>query len=80
MHWTEDWHMGFMWVLLALLLMGALLITMRLLANAATHQDDSPERILQRRYAAGEIDQETYEQMMEALSDRLPRHRDKSRE
>jgi uncharacterized membrane protein len=80
MHWTEDWHMGFMWVLLALLLMGAVLITIRLLANAATHQDDSPERILQRRYAAGEIDQETYEQMLEELSQRLPRHGDKSRE
>ena len=71
--------MGFMWVLLALLLMGAVLITIRLLANAATRQDDLPERLLQRRYAAGEIDQETYERMLEELSDRLPRRGDKSR-
>ncbi len=60
--------MGFMWVLLAILLIGALLMLMRLLANLADHQADSPEQILRRRYAAGEIDEEIYERMLDKVS------------
>ncbi|NNE18388.1 MAG: hypothetical protein HKN10_07925 [Myxococcales bacterium] len=68
MQWTENWHMGFMWVLLAILLIGALLMFMRFLANVADRRMDSPEHMLRRRYAAGEIDEETYERMLEKLS------------
>lgn len=68
MPWTESWHMGFMWVLLAVLLIGALLILMRLLAKAADRRAESPEEILRRRYAAGEIDEGTYDRMRDKLS------------
>ncbi|MBT8464906.1 MAG: SHOCT domain-containing protein [Deltaproteobacteria bacterium] len=68
MQWTENWHMGFMWVLLAILLIGALLMLMRFLANVADRRMESPEQILRRRYAAGEIDEETYDRMVERLS------------
>lgn len=67
MHWTENWHMGFMWVLLAILLIGALLVLMRLLANAANRRVESPEEIVRRRYAAGEIDSETYARVLAEL-------------
>ena len=68
MQWTENWHMGFMWVLLAILLIGTLLMLMRFLAKVADRRMESPEHILRRRYAAGEIDEETYERMVEKLS------------
>ncbi|MBT8470453.1 MAG: SHOCT domain-containing protein [Deltaproteobacteria bacterium] len=67
MHWTENWHMGFMWVLLAIFLIGALLMLMRLLANAANRRVESPEEIVRRRYAAGEIDIETYARTLAEL-------------
>jgi putative membrane protein len=73
MQWTENWHMGFMWVLLAVLLIGALLMLTRFLAKAANDRVESPEQILRRRYAAGEIDEETYQHMLEELSRESPR-------
>jgi len=72
MHWTENWHMGFMWVLLAILLIGVLLTLTRLLANAANRRVVSPEEILRRRYAAGEIDEQNYKHMLKALSGGSP--------
>lgn len=63
MQWTDNWHMGLMWVSLALLLIGSLLAITRVVAKASSQHDanrqESPRRILQRRYAAGEIDEET---------------------
>lgn len=79
-HWTENWHVGFMWVLLAVLLMGALLAILRLLANAAARRIESPKEILRRRYAAGEIDEETYKHMLGQLSDRSPAQGDERQE
>lgn len=73
MQWTESWHMGFMWVLLAILLMAVLLMLMRFLGRAAGDRIESPEQILRRRYAAGEIDEETYHRMLGELSRKLPR-------
>jgi|GEM_PF-1164212 len=84
MHWTDNWHMGLMWVALALLLIGSLLAITRVVAKASSQRDanrqDSPRRILQRRYAAGEIDEETYEHMLEQLSRRSPGDGDESDE
>ena len=76
MHWTESWHMGFMWVLLALLLMAVLLMLMRFLARAANDRAESPKQILRRRYAAGEIDEETFERMLDKLSRAAPEEGD----
>jgi len=57
-----------MWVLLAILLIGTLLMLTRVLAIMAERRVESPDQILRRRYAAGEIDEETYERMVEKLS------------
>jgi putative membrane protein len=78
MHWSENWHMGLMWVFLAVLLIGALLVITRFVAKASSQHDtnrpESPTEILQRRYATGEIDQESYRQMLDELQG--PRSRD----
>lgn len=59
-----------MWVLLAVLLIGALLAIARLLARASRIQEtrrESPREIVARRYATGEIDEETYRRMLSEL-------------
>jgi uncharacterized membrane protein len=53
---------------------------MRLLASAANHRVESPEQILRRRYASGELDEETYEHMLEKLSRRPPRDGEEPRD
>lgn len=68
MHWWDGgWHMGWMafWWILALaaiaLVVWAVLQAGR--SRAGGGAGDSPEAILKRRYANGEIDRETYERM-----------------
>lgn len=71
MHWIENWHMGLTLTLVALLFMGAFLAITRLVANASPARDtdrlESPKQTLQRRHAAGEMDQETYEHLVHEL-------------
>jgi len=72
MPWHEGWDgghmvwMGFWWILLALTFLGALWFAAQRGRNG-TDGGDSPERVLKRRYANGEIDRETYERMLEDL-------------
>ena len=68
MDWTHNWHMHLLWILLAILLAAALRMLIRLRTKAPDRQVESPEQVLRRRYAAGEIDQETYDHMLETLS------------
>lgn len=70
MHWWNgSWHMGGMvfWWALGLAAI-ALVIWAVLQAGRPRVADgpagDSPEAILKRRYARGEIDRETYERML----------------
>jgi putative membrane protein len=76
MHWDYGWQMGGMWLfwLLGLLLLAALVwVIVRTASNAqgssraASREDDSPETILKRRYARGEIDRDEYERRLEDL-------------
>lgn len=68
MDWTHNWHMNLLWILLAVLLVAALRMLIRRLTNAPDREVESPEQVLRGRYAAGEIDEETYDHMLEALS------------
>ncbi|HSP78407.1 MAG TPA: SHOCT domain-containing protein [Myxococcaceae bacterium] len=67
MHWWNDgWHMGWMvlgWIL-GLLFLAALVWV---LVRATQRPGDSPEEILKRRYARGEISREEYERRLSDL-------------
>jgi putative membrane protein len=68
MHYWNGWHMGWMpfWWLCGAVVVGALIW----LAVAGTQRGgtpDSPEQILKRRYAGGEIPREDYERKLEEL-------------
>lgn len=58
--------MGFWW----LLIIGAIVLLWYVLSGtrkSGSHSEESPEEVLKRRYARGEIDAETYEKMLRDL-------------
>lgn len=70
MHWTGGWHMG--WMSMWWLLIIAVLVLVAWFARSAASRNDgtqqeSPEQVLKRRYARGEVDRATYEKMLEDL-------------
>lgn len=73
MHWYWNGHehmawMGIWWVLGATMVAG---LFWAIFASSTrvprSGRGDSPERILKRRYASGEIDHDTYERMLTDL-------------
>jgi len=70
-YWNGGSHMAWMgiWWVLGALVIAAFFWAM--LASSArgprSGEGDSPERILKRRYAKGEIDHDTYERMLADL-------------
>lgn len=70
MPWNGYWHMGWMalwWIFgiaLVVLLVWALVIRSPFRPDGG---GESPEQILKRRYAKGEIDRDTYERMLTDL-------------
>lgn len=68
-YWDNGWHMGWMWIgwLLVAVVIALLLRAVLVQGKRGGASRDSPERILKRRYAKGEIDRETYERMLEDL-------------
>ena len=71
MQWYEDDHMGWMggwmgiwWLLLVSVLIGLVLWALARSARNSHARSESPEDILKRRYASGEIGRETYQQML----------------
>ena len=72
MHWNGDWHMGWMWLWWILPIV-AIAVVIWFMANASRRSGngagshESPEQILKRRYAKGEIDRDTYERTLEDL-------------
>ena len=68
--WSMGWHMVWMG-LGALVLIAALIGLGWILGRAATGPNDtphdSPEAILKRRFARGEIDEQEYERRLEQL-------------
>lgn len=69
MHWDGWWPMGGMWLFWLLVLAGLVLLVRWFLVgergSAETHE--SPEQILKKRYARGDIDKEEYERMLSDL-------------
>lgn len=69
MHWNGDWHMGWMglwWILIVPVLIALVWFAL----SAGRRRDgaqESPEQVLKRRYANGELDRETYERKLEEL-------------
>ncbi len=68
--WNYGGHMAWMWVwwLLGLTLLGVIIWAVA--RTAAPHGpagDDSPEAILKRRYARGELNRDEYEQRLKDL-------------
>lgn len=68
MPWDYGWHMGWMmtgWsIVWMLIVLGMIWVVMR---SAATRQSDSPESVLKRRYAHGDIDGQEYERRLNDL-------------
>lgn len=67
--WNGDGHMGWMaiWWILGAALIAAVVWALVKSARGPGGAIDSPEAILKRRYASGEIDQQTYERMLGEL-------------
>lgn len=74
-HWENGWHFGWMWlwwVLVILAIVALVWLIARLVAGmrGPTHPSEhyeTPEETLRRRYAAGEIDRETFRRMRDDL-------------
>jgi len=68
-YWNSRWHMGFMWIFWVLLIVLIVWLLVRAASGRPTKGDsqDSPEQILKRRYARGEIDKEEYERRLSDL-------------
>jgi putative membrane protein len=73
MHWDYGWGMGWMmglWWLFWILAIGAVVWALaRSTGSRSTGREESPEVILKRRYARGEMSREEYDQR---LTDQRP--------
>jgi putative membrane protein len=71
MHWNNDWHFGWMGLWWILIVPALIAVAWFALSAARSRRGDgaqqSPEQILKRQYANGEIDSETYEQKLADL-------------
>jgi putative membrane protein len=71
MYWGQGWHMGSMmgwWGLIWILVIGAFVwLVARGVSQRPAGHEDSPEAILKRRYARGELSREEYEQRLADL-------------
>lgn len=68
-HWTEGWHMGGMWLWWLVAMAAIAAIVWLVVRSGQTHQlrRESPEDILKRRLASGEIDEQEYRQKLDDL-------------
>ncbi len=70
MHGVYGWHMGGMWIwwILLVIVVGAMIwFALNRTTGAKQDAGESPEQTLKRRYAKGEIDRQTYEEMISEL-------------
>ncbi len=68
MHWSGDWHMGWMglwWILIVPVLIA--LVWFAFSAGRRRGAQESPEPLLKRHYADGELERVRYEQKLEEL-------------
>ena len=69
MHWSSWWHAGGMWIFW-LAVFAFVGVGLYLARRSATKNDpprESPQKILETRYARGEIDREEYERATKDL-------------
>ncbi len=71
-HYWNGWgwgHLGFMWLFWLLLIVAVLWFLMRAGSSRTSlgGTEDSPEQILKRRYARGEIEKEEYDRRLTDL-------------
>lgn len=69
MNWHGWWHIGGMWLLwlAVLVIVGGLILFATRSLKRSEPSGESPEEILKKRYARGEIDREEYERAMKDL-------------
>jgi putative membrane protein len=71
MYWGQGWNMGWMmgwWGLIWILVLGAFVwLVARGVTGRSANHEDSPEVILKRRYARGELNRDEYEQRLTDL-------------
>lgn len=69
--WSMYGHMGWMWLwsLPAVVLLAVLFwaVTRGVGAGSARRHEDSPETVLKRRYARGELDDQEYDRKLNQL-------------
>jgi uncharacterized membrane protein len=67
-HWFGDWHgAGWMLILWAVGVGTIVVLFTRDMASLRKKVDEDPESVLKRRFAKGEIDEQTYLRMLEKL-------------
>ena len=71
-YWNGGWHMGGMglfWILIlaAIAIVAWFLFAQQRSGSTMTMSTESPEQILKRRYAKGELDRQDYDRMMNDL-------------
>ncbi len=66
MFWYHGWGMGTMMIVWVVVLVVIVWVVMRILSGSE-RGDESPEAILKRRYARGEITREQYDQQLTDL-------------
>lgn len=70
MYGYDGWHMGgmwFWWILIVLVIVAVVWVAISYSRRGNNSPRESPEQILKRRFAKGEIDREQYEQMLSGL-------------
>lgn len=61
------WWMAFWWVLGLAVLVFVVWVVVRAVGGSPTRADESPEQVLKRRYARGEIDRDEYQRRLEDI-------------
>lgn len=65
MHWGwHGWLMGWIWIIWIIIVVIVVWFIARGGAGVPIQRRETPEEILKRRYASGEINREDYEQML----------------
>ncbi len=69
MHGYGWWGMGWMWIIWLLIIVVLVFLVRWLIVSTRNRSEssESPEQILKRRYARGEIDREEFEQKLRDL-------------
>ena len=69
MYWDGWWHMGWMWLVWLLFLAILVFLVWSIAASARGRESrpESPEEILKKRYARGDIEKEEFERKLQDM-------------